>query len=243
MKWYKHISDSIDDPFIFELMRRFGGDGYLVFFGILEIYAREFQTELDWKLSTTQAYLKQKLCKRQATLILKSLEFIKNSGKWNIELNGENIIIFIPKFRELLDESTLKKLREYEKSFRNASGIIPKTEGTDEDKDKDKEEDIVVVSDANHDCPHLKIVSLYHDHLPALPRVRQWTEKRQKWLRARWNEDPDRQNLEWWEAFFKYIATCPHLIGVNDRNWTADLEWICNSTNFVKIIEGRYEKK
>lgn len=137
MKWFKHISDSLDDPFVFELLRRYGGDGYLTFFGILEIYSREFHTEAGWKLNTTQAYLKSKLYKRQSTLIVKSLEYIKNSGKWDVEFNGDNISIFIPKFRELLDESTLKKLREHEQSFRNSSGTIPKTEATEEDKDKD----------------------------------------------------------------------------------------------------------
>jgi hypothetical protein len=191
MKWFKHISDSLDDPFVFELLRRYGGDGYLTFFGILEIYSREFHTEVGWKLNTTQAYLKSKLCKRQGTIIIKCLEYIathgklptnssethgklptnssethgklptnssethgklptnsrkvyENSGKWDVEFNGDNISIFIPKFRELLYESTLKKLREHEQSFRNSSGIIPKTEATEEeeDKDKDKEEDI-----------------------------------------------------------------------------------------------------
>lgn len=137
MKWFKHITDSLDDPFIFELMTKYGSDGYVVFFGILEIYSREFKTELGWKLSVTRDYLKKKLCKRQDTLIIKSLEHIKNSGKWDVEISQDRITIFIPKFRELLDESTLKKLRDAEKSFRNSSGIIPKSEPTDKDKDKD----------------------------------------------------------------------------------------------------------
>ncbi len=137
MKWFKHITDSLDDPFIFELMTKYGSDGYVVFFGILEIYSREFKTELGWKLSVTRDYLKKKLCKRQDTLIIKSLEHIKNSGKWDVEISQDRITIFIPKFRELLDESTLKKLRESEKSFRNSSGIVPKNEPTDIDIDKD----------------------------------------------------------------------------------------------------------
>ncbi len=137
MKWFKHITDSLEDPFIFDLVSRYGGDGYLVFFGILEIYSREFKTEDNWKLNVTRAYLRQKLNKRQDTLIAKSLEHIHNSGKWSVSFNGENVTIFIPKFRELLDESTLKKLRDSEKSFRNCSGSIPKNAPTDIDIDKD----------------------------------------------------------------------------------------------------------
>ena len=61
MKWYKHISDSLDDPFIFDLMTKHGSDGYVVFFGTIEIYSREFKPELTWNLVVSLAFLQQKL--------------------------------------------------------------------------------------------------------------------------------------------------------------------------------------
>ena len=135
MKWYKHISDSLDDPFIFDLLDRFGSDGYLVFFGVLEIYSREFKTEVGWNLSVTQAYLKQKLHKRQGTLVENILKHISNSGKWNVSFDSGKVIVFIPKFTELMDEWTQRKLG-------SKSGDTPKILGPDKDKDKDKDKDI-----------------------------------------------------------------------------------------------------
>lgn len=111
MKWFKHISDSLDDPFIQDLIEQCGSDGYLVFFGILEVYAREFKPEPNWNLQITRDYLKRKLHKRQETLILKSLEVIKNSGKWDVNINGRYITVFIPKFTEMLDNWTQRKLQ------------------------------------------------------------------------------------------------------------------------------------
>jgi len=137
MKWFKHISDSLDDPFIFSLLHKFGGDGYLVFFGVLEIYSREFKTELGWKLSVTQSYLRQKLCKRQSTLVQKILKEISNSGKWQVETDGETVEIFIPKFRDLLDEWTLRKLSKNEKPLGSCSGVTPKKLRADIDVDTD----------------------------------------------------------------------------------------------------------
>lgn len=134
MKWFKHISDSLDDPFIFDLIDKFGGDGYLVFFGTIEIYAREYKPELGWKLSVTRAYLKQKLHKRQETLIRKILNFISNSGKWEITYNDAYITIFIPKFNELLDDWTRRKLR-------SDSVVTPKKPLLDTEVEEDKEED------------------------------------------------------------------------------------------------------
>lgn len=92
-------------------------------------------------------------------------------------------------------------------------------------------------------CPHTDVIKKYHEILPELPIVRVWNDKRKKYLRTRWNEDQDRQNITYWENLFKYVRKCPFLMGENDRQWTPDLEWIVNSSNFVKIIEGKYERK
>ena len=137
MKWFKHISDSLDDPFIFELITLFGGDGYLVFFGLLEIYSREFKPEDKWKLNVTRAQLRSKLQKRQDTLIINCLKHIKNSGKWEIEINDKDVNVFIPKFTELLDEWSRRKLGSH-------SVVTPKILKTDKDKDKELDKDIYI---------------------------------------------------------------------------------------------------
>ena len=138
MKWFKHIADSLDDPFIFSLMEEFKSDGYLVFFGILEIYAREFSTKDDWKLVEKLSFFRHKLSisRKKLKIILSKID------KWDIEFNGDYVSIFIPKFKELMDESTLKKLRANEKSFRNGSGTVPKSGTTDLDLDAEEDKDI-----------------------------------------------------------------------------------------------------
>jgi uncharacterized protein YdaU (DUF1376 family) len=100
----------------------------------------------------------------------------------------------------------------------------------------------IVISKADkQDCPHQEIVSLYHEILPMLPRVKSWTNARQKKLKARWSEDISRQNLEYWRKFFEYVKTCKFLLGKNDRTWTASLDFLVTESKFVKIIEGEYE--
>jgi hypothetical protein len=98
---------------------------------------------------------------------------------------------------------------------------------------------------ARPECPHQQIIALYHDILPECPQVRDWTPARQQQLRTRWNEDPRRQNLDYWRKFFEYVKGCAFLVGrgtgKNDRPFLADLEWLTKSKNFVKIREGKYE--
>jgi hypothetical protein len=88
-------------------------------------------------------------------------------------------------------------------------------------------------------CPHEEIIELYHELLPTLPRVNSWPEHRRKLLKARWNEDPKRQSIEFWRALFEFIADSDFLTG-RATGWRADLEWIVRPTNFAKIGDGKY---
>lgn len=93
------------------------------------------------------------------------------------------------------------------------------------------------------DCPHQKIIYLYHEVLPMCPRIRDWTPARATQLRARWNEATERQNLDYWKRFFEYVATCDFLVGRTKNPFFANLEWMVKAKNFAKIREGHYENR
>lgn len=99
----------------------------------------------------------------------------------------------------------------------------------------------IVDSDAVN-CPHQEIIKLYSENLPMLTQVKVWSDKRKRLLKARWCEDNKRQNLDWWNKFFVFIAKSDFLTG-KVTDWQADIEWILNSSNFIKILEGKYENK
>ena len=98
-------------------------------------------------------------------------------------------------------------------------------------------------ADAN--CPHAEILALYHEMLPANPRMKYWTGSRQANLRTRWREEPKRQNLDYWRKFFALVAESRFLTGRitgrDGRPFFASLEWLVLPSNFVKTIEGAYQ--
>ena len=61
MKWYKHHSDSLDSVFVQALISKFGSNGYLAYFGLLEIIAKENGHILTGKIEVSPSFLKQKL--------------------------------------------------------------------------------------------------------------------------------------------------------------------------------------
>ena len=94
-----------------------------------------------------------------------------------------------------------------------------------------------------HNCPLKKIVSLYHQTLPTLPKVQKLTETRAGYIRARWREDLT--DLEQWENFFNFVKQSDFLMGRTEnrngrRPFIADLEWLVRPSNFAKIAEDRY---
>lgn len=114
--------------------------------------------------------------------------------------------------------------------------LIPSDEGKEPDKP------------APPPCPHADIVAAYHEILPQLTHVRDWTGDRQAFLRSRWREKPERQNLDWWRKYFRYVASCPFLIGEGESGpgrepFYADLEWLVRPKNFRKVIEGKYQRR
>lgn len=94
-------------------------------------------------------------------------------------------------------------------------------------------------------CPHQEIVALYHEMLPMCPRIRDWAGERAVQLRARWNEDKSRQNLDYWRKLFEYVGKCDFLVGrasgKNGKPFFADLEFITKYKYFTRIREGKYE--
>jgi len=92
-------------------------------------------------------------------------------------------------------------------------------------------------------CPQNKIIEIYNDTLPELPRCKTLSESYRKMLRTRWREDGERQSLEWWQNFFETKIKASSFLMGKKTEFTADLTWIVRPKNFTKIINGNYEDK
>lgn len=131
------------------------------------------------------------------------------------------------------------------KEPKEPSGLIgnPKNLDTDTDTDTDKTKDSTSSPKVNDRVPFQKIIDLYHEMLPSLPRVEKLTNTRKGYIRQRYIEDlPDLEN---WENYFHYVAQSDFLMGrakpSNGRPpFRATLEWLTNPSNFAKVSEEKY---
>ena len=83
--------------------------------------------------------------------------------------------------------------------------------------------------------------------LPQLAQVKAWTKKRRQALDARIEErcknDKPADTIGYWRDFFGKVLESDFLCGANDTGFTADLEWLLRPENFLKTIEGRYDRR
>jgi hypothetical protein len=92
-------------------------------------------------------------------------------------------------------------------------------------------------------CPQKKIIEIYHEECPELPRVEVWNETSESMLRARWRQNPGYQTIEFWRTFFQEkIKTSEFLMG-RKAKFQANLGWIVKPSNFEKIMNGLYRDK
>jgi uncharacterized protein YdaU (DUF1376 family) len=104
------------------------------------------------------------------------------------------------------------------------------------------------------DCPHLDVLALWAEVLPAMPQhlPSQWRGTRADHLRARWRETATAKGwtsqadgLAYLRKLFGYVGESRFLTGRTTpkqgaRPFAIELEWLVNPSNWAKVHEGKY---
>ena len=107
------------------------------------------------------------------------------------------------------------------------------------DTDNDTDNDNDNVTDINKGINYQEIVDLYNNTCVSLPRVSALSDSRKKSIRARLKK----YSVEDLKKAFLMAERSDFLKGANNRNWSANFDWIMNDTNIAKILDGNYSSK
>ena len=106
------------------------------------------------------------------------------------------------------------------------------------------------------DCPHLKLLELWHQVLPELPQHKPalWKGERADHLRARWREaahehhwTSEADGLAYFERLFHWVRDSRFLMGrapppPGRRPFELELAWLVTPQPWAKVIEGKYHQ-
>ena len=84
-----------------------------------------------------------------------------------------------------------------------------------------------------------EIVNLYNDTCVSFPKVLALSESRKKAIKARLKS----YSLEDFKKLFEMAESSRFLKGGNDRNWSANFDWLIKDSNMAKVLEGNYEDR
>ena len=166
----------------------------------------------------------------------KSLRYFHDSEHIKLTEEKKSIIIEIANYhywQELNAKEHLQKRgKTVEKSTENPllpEQTIPHQNTPDQ---SDPARDLVnpIVEQFNSRCRDLPTVKLIAPN-----------STRYKHLLTRIKEDKERLELTWWNALFDKIAASEYLCG-KVKDWRATFDWIVKAENFIKILEGNYDR-
>ena len=202
-----------------------------------------------------------------------------NEGRRVEDIDGGWRLLNHEKYRGIRDEESIKESkrryinerRKAEKAVENVEPEILQSNSvelcrynadtyTEADTDKTKTTPIVnpvgltpVDKPKNGlNCPHQKLLELYHVECHSLARVARWSESRKKAMATLWKTvcheekfTTEQQGLEYFEGYFNWIEQSDFLCGRTggDRPFIATIDWILKPANFTKIIESNYHRR
>lgn len=106
--------------------------------------------------------------------------------------------------------------------------------------DFDSEKVIKAMADAEKEVVTCQqIVDLYHSICKSFPKIRTLSEARKKAIKARIKT----YSIKDFQTVFESAEASAFLKGANDRNWTADFDWLIKDANMAKVLEGKYADK
>ena len=84
-----------------------------------------------------------------------------------------------------------------------------------------------------------EIADMYNTICTSLPRVTALSDKRKEAIAARFKH----YTVDQFREMFAKAEASPFLKGGNDRNWTANFDWLLKDANFAKVLDGNYAPK
>jgi len=152
--------------------------------------------------------------------------------------NSENEFQTSENFGTIPENTTENTTEITTKNVKDISSLASKN---NEDLFEEKTEEENTSKGRAKGVPYSEIVDLYNELCPSLPSVKQLTDKRKRKLKTLWEFVGG--DIEQIRTVFENAEDSEFLSGRNDK-WTGcNFDWLINTNNFVKVLEGSYNDR
>ena len=129
--------------------------------------------------------------------------------------------------------------RRSRKHRNNQKALQCNTDATKRNGEIEKELDIDIEKEIEKRVTCQQVADLYNDTCVSFPRIQTLSENRKKAIKARLKV----YSLEDFKKLFEKAEASTFLKGGNNRNWSANFDWLIKDNNMAKVLEGNYDDK
>ena len=250
MKWVKLTTDMFDNRKIRHLRRLPEGNNIVLIWVMLLTMAGRcnaggmiFLTEnipYNHKMLADELGFEENTVRLALNALEKMDMVVMNNGCFTIAGWGEHQNIEgMDKIRES-KRIAQAKWRAKQKELPPVESTVESTrylvDDTEEDKEQEKDTDI---KNKEEKITCQQVVSLFHEICKSYPVVRTLSDARRKAINARLKN----YSLEEIRTVFENAESSSFLKGKNERNWSANFDWLISDKNMAKVLDGQYADK
>ena len=213
------------------MLRSLENEGIIEFEGVEKTFADEIALDLDEDADNVQI----------------TLNYLMQSGLL-VEMGNNQF--FLPFVAESLgsESASAKRVRDYrarQKALQcNADVTEMKQIGNGEieidiEKEKEIDKEIDIERDKREKINYQLIVDMYNDTCVSFPRLSTLSNARKKAIKARLKN----YSFTDFQVMFDKAEASDFLKGKNNRNWSANFDWMIKDANMAKILDGNYDNR
>lgn len=257
VKWIKITTDIFDDEKI--LLIESLPDAYAIivcWFKLLCLAGKQNNSGvfLMGRIAYTEKMLATIFRMKEATVTM-ALKTFEEFGMVEI-VDG---VITIPNWGKHQSLEQIEARKEYQKEYQRAYRQRQKALAAAEDDEKhlrkclreplheqninsleeEGEEEREREGEKKERIDYSGVVALYNSLCPSFPPVKALSNARRKAIKARMNA----YTLDDFKTLFEKAEASDFLKGKNNRNWTADFDWLIKDANMVKVLEDKYNRE
>jgi len=247
VKWIKIATDIFDDEKMLMIESLPEADSIIVIWFKLLALAGKSNNSGVFMFKDNFPYTDEMLAtifRRKESTVRLALETFQRFGM--VEIIDD--VITIPNWGKHQDldqlESRKAYMREYMHEYREKQkqlacktndDVNSKVNSKVNVNSLEREED----KNKNENITYQQIVDMYNDTCVSLPKVTTLSDKRKKAIKARLRQ----YSVDDFRRLFEKAEASNFLKGGNDRDWTANFDWLIKDANMAKTLDGNYDNK
>ena len=209
-------------------------EGYLYFEGVEESFPEELALALDENAENVKITLSY----------LQSVGLLQQISETEYLLN--EVPVLIGKETDKAELMRKKRARDKQNLIENGNNVTSQLPSVTEryteiekEIEKEKEIEIEIEKEKREKVNYQEIVDMYNDTCVSFPRLTTLSEARKKAIKARLKT----YSVDDFKLMFEKAGASSFLKGKNERNWSANFDWMIKDANMAKILDGNYDNK